>query len=62
MTEDNHYAKVWWSTEDILTLRPDWTEDQADEFLFSNAKIIQDRMIETGWGVIEDLLPAEEQS
>jgi len=50
------YAKVEWTAEDVQTLRPDWTEEYCEEWLMSNQKYIQDRLVELGWEVIESLL------
>lgn len=55
----NYYAKVVWTVDDILTLKPDWTDEQAEEWLACNQKYIQDRLVEVGWEVIEDLLPSD---
>jgi hypothetical protein len=54
--EDNKFARVAWTAEDILTLRPEWTEEKADEWLAQNERHIQDRSVELGWEVIETLL------
>lgn len=53
------YAKVEWTAEDIQTLREDMTVAEAEEFLQSNQKHIQDRLVELGWEVIESLLSYE---
>ena len=53
------YAKVEWSVEDVLTLRPKWSEKQAEEFLIKNQGQIQDVMVERGWAAIEFLLAME---
>lgn len=50
------WAKVEWTAEDILSLRPEWTEEQAEHFLSLNEKHIQNRLVELGWDVIETLL------
>ena len=50
----NLYAKVVWTTSDVQDLF-DVNEEQAAEFLNNNERNIQDRMVELGWGVIEDL-------
>lgn len=55
----NHYAKVVWTADDILTLKPDWTDEQAEEWLECNQKYIRDRLVELGWEVIESLLPID---
>jgi hypothetical protein len=49
-------CKIVWKAEDIKTLRPDWTEEECEEWLMDNASIICDRSIELGWEVIETLL------
>lgn len=50
----NLYAKVVWTTSDVQDLF-DVNEEQAADFLNRNERAIQDRMVEMGWGVIEDL-------
>ena len=50
----NLYAKVVWTTSDVQDLF-DLTDEQAAEFLNNNERVIQDRMVELGWSVIEDL-------
>lgn len=57
---DRKYATVTWAAEDILTLRPDWNTEIAEEFLDANERRIQDRLVELGWEVIESLLGGEE--
>lgn len=56
---ENKYAKVEWTAEDVLTLRPDMSIEEAEEFLQTNQKYIQDRLVELGWDVIESLLSYE---
>ena len=55
MTQDK-YAEVVWTTEDVLTLRPDMTIEEAEEWLQINEKHLRDRLIELGWDVMESLL------
>jgi len=55
--ERDTFAKVEWRIDDILTLKPDWTEEQCIEFLERIETNLQDRMIERGWDVIECLFP-----
>lgn len=50
------YAKVEWTPEDVTTLREDMTMEEAEAFLQSNQKYIQDRLVELGWEVLESLL------
>jgi hypothetical protein len=55
MTQDK-YAEVVWTPEDVTSLRPDMTIEQAEEWLQSNEKHLRDRLIELGWDVMETLL------
>lgn len=50
------YAKVEWSPEDVLTVRPNMSFEEAEEFLQNNQKYIQDAMVELGWDVIRHLV------
>jgi len=51
------YGRISWCAEDILTLRPSWTKEQADDFLDENESYLCDGTITHGWAVIESLLP-----
>ncbi len=55
------YASVSWHIEDIQDLRPEWTDQQAEEWLRNNEKHIRHRLVELGWEVIEDLLPLRQK-
>lgn len=57
--ERERFAEVVWVADDILTLRPNWTLEQAEEWLSSNESDIQDMMVERGWNAIECLLGNE---
>jgi hypothetical protein len=52
----NTFAKVEWTAEDVQTLRPDMSGDEAEDFLSSNESHLRDRLIELGWDVMESLL------
>ena len=58
----NKYAVVAWTFEDVLTLRPAWTQEQAEDFLSLNESRITDRLVELGWDVIGGLLPLKTQA
>jgi hypothetical protein len=58
--ENVTYADVSWAVEDITSLRPDWSDEKAEDFLCANQNRLRDRTIELGWEVIECLLPIEE--
>ena len=50
------YAQVFWTPEDVQDLRPEWSLEQCEEFLAKIEEQISDRMIQTGWSIIEDEL------
>lgn len=56
----NKYGKVEWTAEDVLTLRPDLSVTEAENFLGRNQKHLRDRLIETGWEVMETLIRMDE--
>lgn len=58
-TEKTRYATVRWSIEDVLSLRPEMTEEAAEKFLLQYEKVIQDSMLRAGWETIELLLFTE---
>ncbi len=55
------FARVAWTADDVLSLRENWTEERAMDFLLEKENDIRDRTIEHGWEVIEGLLPPEEE-
>jgi hypothetical protein len=56
MSNKKYYAKVVWTIDDIQSLRPEWSDEQCEEWLSDNQKHIQSRLVELGWEVIEILL------
>jgi hypothetical protein len=50
------FASVGWTVGDVQTLAGDLTDEQAEEFLCRNDKHLQDRQVEHGWEVLENLL------
>jgi hypothetical protein len=56
---DGKYAEVSWTAEDVQTLRPEMTTEQAEEALQSIEKHLRDRLVELGWEVMDDLLRFE---
>jgi hypothetical protein len=59
--EPTTYGEVGWSAEDVQTLRPDLTDDQATAFLRRNERHIRDRLTELGWQVIDVNLQMDDQ-
>ena len=54
-----YYAHVKWSVDDVLTIAPKWSQEVAENFLQVNESLLQDRMIELGWQIMEQLIPKE---
>ena len=52
--DDDVFAEVSWNSEDVQTLRPDWSEEKCNELLAQAEGNIQSIMIERGWSVLED--------
>ena len=57
----DNYAVARWSVDDVHSYReenemPEWTDEQASEFLAYAEGNIQDRMIEAGWEALETLI------
>lgn len=57
--EPRRYGTVGWTAHDVMTLAPGLTEEQAERFLQSNHKHIQNRITEVGWDVLTSLLQYE---
>lgn len=53
------YGRVEWTAEDVLSIRPEMSREDAEEFLQSNEKHIRNRVVELGWEVLESLLSYE---
>jgi hypothetical protein len=53
---DIKYAQVYWTLSDVKHLRPEWNDNQCEEFLARIEEKISDRMIQTGWAIIESEL------
>jgi len=55
--EKTYYAIVQWAPEDVQTLRPKWSIEKCTAWLEANEQHIQDRLVELGYGVMDELLP-----
>ena len=53
------YAELSWSPDDVRTLAPKMTTEEATEWLENNQKHIRERLCELGWGVISTLLAVD---
>ena len=59
--DTNKFAEVAWTAHDVLTIRPTWTIEQAEEWLDINERKIIDELITHGWNVLESMLPPPSQ-
>lgn len=50
------FATVGWQIEDVQSLAPRMTDDEARAWLLKNEKYIAERLIELGWDVIQTFL------
>ena len=52
--DDEVFAEVSWNSEDVQTLRPDWSEEKCNELLAQAEDNMQSIMIAQGWSVLEN--------
>lgn len=54
--EPTRYCNISWSIKDIKALRPEWTDEEAEDFLANNEERFMDLMIQRGWEIIESFI------
>lgn len=55
--EDNNvFATIRWSTQDIKSIRPDWSDERIEAVAFLIRHTLEERSIEEGWSILTDLL------
>lgn len=59
--ERKDFASAKWILDDIKTLRPDWTDEECENFLDKYEDDIAESMIRAGWETIEMFLYEEER-
>lgn len=59
-TTNDECLVIRWHAEDIQQLKPEWTLDQCQAFLDNNERILRDRLVEDGWGVIQSVIQYSE--
>lgn len=60
--QPRYYASCRWLPGNVLALRPDWTEEQATDWLAENENTLRYRTIEFGWEVLATLLDPSKAS
>ena len=53
---DNVFATIKWSTLDIKSIRPDWSDERIEAVAFLIRRTLEERSIEEGWTIMTDLL------
>lgn len=53
---DDERCIIKWSAEDVQQLKTDWSLEKCQEFLDRNSRHLTDRLIETGWEVLDALV------
>lgn len=61
----NEYARVVWTVEDVKQVAQECgyclTDEQAEEFLVTNERHLQDRIVELGYEVLQSLFDMEDK-
>ena len=53
------YVQVTWCPADVKAIREDWSDEKCMEALDKVAGYFEDRLIESGWEILEILLDME---
>lgn len=56
MNKYTEYAAISWTIDDIKTIKPEWTPEECNSFLFDNEDAIRESATQSGWETIEFLL------
>lgn len=59
MGKFKYFSKVRWQVADVQSIRESWTLTQCRDAIEDIERNFDDRMIELGWEVLDNLLPAE---
>lgn len=50
------YVVTSWCPADVKAINEHWSDEKCQEMLFKVSNYMEDRLIELGWEVLEDLL------
>lgn len=59
--EEYNFAEVEWSASDVQRFKPEWSEEKANDFLFSAEPEIYNSVVEAGYNTIKRLLTEAEE-
>ena len=54
------YVETSWCPADVKALYEHWSDEKCQDMLFKVANYLEDRLIELGWQVLEDLIAMQE--
>jgi hypothetical protein len=54
--EPTRYCNVSWNIKDVKELRPEWSDEEAENFLATNEDKMLDLMIQRGWEILESFI------
>lgn len=54
--EPTRYCNASWDITDVKQLRPEWTDEEAEDFLANNEEQMLELMIQRGWEILESFI------
>ena len=54
--EPTRYCNTSWGITDVKQLRPEWTDEEAEDFLAGNEEQMLELMIQRGWEILESFI------
>jgi len=54
--QEVRYCNVSWNIHDVKVLRPEWSDEEAENFLAYNEERLLDLMIQRGWEILESFI------
>ena len=61
MIPKKEFGKVHWTIDDIKGEKPDWTDEQCQQFLYDIEENLADKMVAEGWNYINFKLSEKEE-
>lgn len=53
---NQRYCNVSWDISDVKQFRPEWSDEEAEDFLAYNEERLLELMIQRGWEILESLI------
>ena len=58
--EDQIISSIVWTADDLVSIRPEWSESKVKRISDRVGRRLADRSVEEGWQILEDLLLAHD--